>query len=81
MTYMYHCCGRAVHHYCNPPWTTTPPTEPGWYWVFGWCDPPEPVYVIIDGEFIAVLGGERMTENMLSNVTHWLRIEEPEVPK
>lgn len=70
----------------GPQWTSTPPTEPGWYWVH-----PRANGLIGSSLFVHELGdaeiefGEFHFRNGLSapltNAAHWLRIEAPEVPK
>lgn len=67
-------------------WTTEPPTEPGWYWVWPRADG-----LIGSALFVHKLGnreivlGEFHFDNGLSaplrNAAAWQRIDPPEVPK
>ncbi len=70
-------------------WTTTPPTEPGWYWATrrgGEQDElvlVEMVYVGHDGMADYLVAYEQQTEygQRLSTYTHWLGpLPEPESP-
>lgn len=67
-----------------PRWTTTTPTESGYYWAIPRNRPPStplPVYVDIGPGFSSVdtIGTE--LDSRLGAFSHWIRIEVPEAPK
>lgn len=85
-------CGRGYLLSTLPPtgWTTSPPTEPGWYWARG-----KGVLEVVQVSrylehkqiglppkpvIVAWVFGDEC-ERELHEWSHWLRIEAPEVPK
>lgn len=66
----------------SPQWTTTPPTEPGWYWAFaeGEIFVGE-VFVRGESVFLSLAGAAPARLLADFEFTLWLRIEAPEVPK
>jgi hypothetical protein len=62
----------------NPihPWTTTPPTEPGWYWAAIWRPDVDDIREVVrvvspNGRLLVVMAG---TDEVfqLGEFTHWL---------
>ena len=84
-----HLTVRCWEHQKQPQWTTSPPTEPGWYWARG-----KGVLEVVQVSrylehkqiglppkpvIVAWVFGDE-SERELHEWSHWLRIEAPEVP-
>jgi hypothetical protein len=71
----------AVESPREPQWTTTPPTEPGWYWVMrnealSICE-----LVFDEGKMWVTSPEYPEVEIRRAVASHWMRIEAPEVPR
>lgn len=69
----------------EPPWTTTPPTEPGIYWL-RWRGNTACVEVVsVQRELVAFATRDEVGIPVLDTEyigpAHWQRIEAPEVPR
>jgi len=66
-----------------PRWTTTPPTEPGWYWaVFENKENEIEIVEVVESTVLVAIRQEYQTIKWsLYQFSHWLRIEMPEMPK
>ena len=80
-----HLTVRCWEHQKQPQWTTTPPTEPGIYWL-RWRGNTACVEVVsVQRELVAFATRDEVGIPVLDTEyigpAHWQRIEAPEVPR